>query len=680
MSENNENNKNECIIATSYPLLLFDCFLYNGEAIVKERLRIMAKHVDRIYVIESRYTLENVKKSKLNIDVHCALFTSYLDKIEFVIVESLPSTVSATNKEFLYMYMYRYLQEQLSLPYLAILGHVDEIVRSRTLKQIREPFMLTKLEASNQLVYFEMEYYKYNRKWRFPTPWCTAFLFSHTYKGNVASARTLGMQSKESQRISNAGRCLKYFMSSHDLLKKSQSRPNPKACREEWIYTCLATGCDLFDRISPPHTMKLTNDLFPIPLQNRHYMDLCMDRHWLYEECQDISMEQQLLSFACGLIQGIQNGGRYFLLDDFISPSSHGQVIPFEDIIDLKKTSDCLSRSFADAPPFRLLTQEMGRSKPSMEVTDAWYGDVNVCVEHVLFKRPWMNTIGTTIQIPPGQSFNHAFETDPCPGHIKTLYMFMEWQGVVFPVEISEQTTQARMLTIQSLIEQQYRQKAPDSHQRIIAVLKSNLNAQDVTTPNDIFLSNIPRILKCIQFTPIPHLSCISNILTLVYIPVDLDAKEKEDLVTVWASTSKLKYEMYRQKFLDGLKRYLQTYQDQLQKNNPHAQIPMLLFIGPTLSINPQHELIKYFHLDEKQLCVSTTYEQANICIQRMPQGKRICDMADIVSLQHQTTSIRLLTIGSSIQKDLHISFLKIVLDSCLHTTPIFIDPSTLIE
>ena len=68
-----------------------DSILFNGDLIIKLRLKYMYKHVHKFYICEQRYTHQGQRKDILYIESCKEWFEPYLDKIIFLVDESIPN-------------------------------------------------------------------------------------------------------------------------------------------------------------------------------------------------------------------------------------------------------------------------------------------------------------------------------------------------------------------------------------------------------------------------------------------------------------------------------------------------------------------------------------------------------------------------------------------------------------
>ena len=75
---------------------LYDCFMFYDETmLLKIRLNILHKFVDKFIITEARY-FHNGKEKKLNFDIN--EFKEFSKKIEYVIVDDQPSTIISDEK------------------------------------------------------------------------------------------------------------------------------------------------------------------------------------------------------------------------------------------------------------------------------------------------------------------------------------------------------------------------------------------------------------------------------------------------------------------------------------------------------------------------------------------------------------------------------------------------------
>ena len=74
---------------------IFDCFMYFDEDMLLDlRLHMLNKYIKKFIIVESTF-LHNGKPKKLNFDLN--KFYKFKDKIEYIVVDSLPSDIKNIN-------------------------------------------------------------------------------------------------------------------------------------------------------------------------------------------------------------------------------------------------------------------------------------------------------------------------------------------------------------------------------------------------------------------------------------------------------------------------------------------------------------------------------------------------------------------------------------------------------
>ena len=76
-------------------MALYDCFMYFDEDMLLDlRLHMLNKYIKKFIIVESVF-LHNGKPKKLNFDIN--KFSKFKDKIEYIIVDSLPNNIEQIN-------------------------------------------------------------------------------------------------------------------------------------------------------------------------------------------------------------------------------------------------------------------------------------------------------------------------------------------------------------------------------------------------------------------------------------------------------------------------------------------------------------------------------------------------------------------------------------------------------
>ena len=363
--------------------MLVDCFLFNGEPIVQFRLKIMAPHVDRIYITEARYTYSGVKKELLYIEKCKNWFTPYASKIQFLIVELFdpmtredeqvlrriyshtPQVENWHREHFQRNYAQKHLLEleKQGIEFIAIIADVDEIVNEETLKKIQ--FDVSNVSNSNSsknnqsniwkwlksnagVLHLSMDLYYYDWQWKKRSEWTAAFITSHTGI-DFSITRNKGHARNSIQLIPSAGWHLSYFMDYDTLIRKiesfSHSENNQARFKSKpWLNSCFCYGTDYLNRGQQEH-MDFTHSLHTIMLVNRTHAS-CFEPGFQYSLYSKDSVAQnliitrrpcmkdaprdmvptlcdQLVEFANGLDVAKQLRRQWVVVDGFISDVCH---------------------------------------------------------------------------------------------------------------------------------------------------------------------------------------------------------------------------------------------------------------------------------------------------------------------------------------------------------------------
>ncbi len=141
--------------------MVYDCFpFFNELDILKLRLHIMDPYVDRFVIEESTVTFSGEPKELL-FEKHKELFSEFLDKITYIVVDDTPLEGTDTHERDYYQknHLINGLKDATSDDVI-IFSDVDEIPRPETLKKIIDEFDKTKvyhLAQRNFYVYMNNE-------------------------------------------------------------------------------------------------------------------------------------------------------------------------------------------------------------------------------------------------------------------------------------------------------------------------------------------------------------------------------------------------------------------------------------------------------------------------------------------------------------------------------------------
>lgn len=263
-------------------MLLIDSFLYDGDPIVEERLRIMSPYVDYFYIVEASYSFSGNKK-ELHYLKNKHVFEPYKNKIRFVHIEEFPQvpiqwvrekiTITSTYNEDFNSWWKEAYQRSIVFDrirndigkqqYLLIAADVDEIVSPKLLQQIKEDYKTVHPEINMRPIFLTMFFYYYSWKWmKKEKEWTRPFiavsnvlnrLFERSYSPTLLN--DIRMEFQKEPSIARAGWHLSYFMNAATIAKKinhfSHTSLNQEKFKSiEWIQKCIDEGLDPFQRPS----------------------------------------------------------------------------------------------------------------------------------------------------------------------------------------------------------------------------------------------------------------------------------------------------------------------------------------------------------------------------------------------------------------------------------------------
>ena len=230
-------------------VLWIDSTLFNGDLIMKLRLKYMYPHVTKFYICEQRYTHQGQRKDVLYIESCKDWFTPYLDKIVFLVDEQSDKD-SWTNE-------YRHRNYAANRIYDDMKGHTyiisvcdcDEIPDGKiVVDSIEEIYTKTTtgaLHMNQQLMY-------YNLQWHI-SEWNLAYFIN-----NISLETYRDLEGYRSGKLKSNGSIIcgwhcSFFMSVGDIIRKIQSFSHSEYNKteytnKEFIEKCVNKGIDVFKR------------------------------------------------------------------------------------------------------------------------------------------------------------------------------------------------------------------------------------------------------------------------------------------------------------------------------------------------------------------------------------------------------------------------------------------------
>jgi len=248
------------------PPKIIDCFLYNGEPIVFERLKYLYDVVDTFIITEFKETHSGTIKDEYFVDIYSKEFEPYNNKIIYLKCDKIPPIPTnwiheSQHKEWMinkeawwkenYQRNYAYSTSTLANikgSYVLIGCDVDEIPRKSLVETL--PSLYPRLRVGAKL---SMLLFYYSTKWVKPYRWTHPFVVNDigiASKGSLEPYRT-GIACE--LFILQAGWHCSYFMTPEEIMKKIESFAHTEYNSDEyknkeWIYNCIQTGEDVFNR------------------------------------------------------------------------------------------------------------------------------------------------------------------------------------------------------------------------------------------------------------------------------------------------------------------------------------------------------------------------------------------------------------------------------------------------
>lgn len=240
---------------------VIDSFMFNGEPIVKLRLKLLDPYVTEFIIVESKITHSGKVKSFFWCDKYAEWFEPYKAKIRFVKLEEVPpmkdtwmeKSYSAFMKNAEDWWKENYQRDiivdyiDVSSPFILICTDVDEIPQPAILERPDElyPHIIDP-------VHLEMKFFYYNFQWIKSEWWYHAFLVTdQNYKKDTLS--NLRCKHFKKYCLRNAGWHCSYFLSVEDLQRKLESFAHQEFNDDSYksisnLRHCLETGKDIFMR------------------------------------------------------------------------------------------------------------------------------------------------------------------------------------------------------------------------------------------------------------------------------------------------------------------------------------------------------------------------------------------------------------------------------------------------
>jgi beta-1,4-mannosyl-glycoprotein beta-1,4-N-acetylglucosaminyltransferase len=229
---------------------LLDTILFNGDLIIKLRLKYLYQYVDRFYICEKRYTYQGEKKETLFLESCADWFDDYKEKCVFLVDESEPGSTSWETEKAHRNFSANYILEDYPKEeFLCICADVDEIPNIHLLHNEKENIYLA---AKNGAVHLKQKMYYYNLQW-FAHDWFHSFLINDSCLKENSDIELYRGKKGKSAGVLECGWHFSYFMTRQDILRKiksfSHTEYNTDEYKdEEYIDDCILYGQDLYRR------------------------------------------------------------------------------------------------------------------------------------------------------------------------------------------------------------------------------------------------------------------------------------------------------------------------------------------------------------------------------------------------------------------------------------------------
>jgi beta-1,4-mannosyl-glycoprotein beta-1,4-N-acetylglucosaminyltransferase len=203
-------------------MVFIDTFLFNGDWIVKLRLKYLSDYVDYFYVVESWYTHSGQKKEFLYTEKYKDWFEPYASKVRFHILTEPFSTTSAWIEEN--------SQRNAILPriiadfpkgnYHLAVCDADEIYRTDVIGPKNELMQGTVLFPQMSLYYYNFTHLVQHEPWTMPFIIHSSQILPTTDLNQIRINKKSRGQEFFVKAIPNAGWHFSFFMSIEDMQRK----------------------------------------------------------------------------------------------------------------------------------------------------------------------------------------------------------------------------------------------------------------------------------------------------------------------------------------------------------------------------------------------------------------------------------------------------------------------------
>lgn len=241
--------------------IVIDCFtFYNELSMLKFRLKELDSVIDKVVLVESRYTHAGNKK-ELFFENNKALFKEYLHKIIHIVVDKFPDTTDAWVREryqrdYITEGLYKIKPNQLDL---VIISDVDEIPDSKTILNLKN-------SKFNGVVALEQDIYCFNIETKMPQKWYHSKVCTYNKLVQIGGPEKIRFHA--SVAIQKGGWHLTYFGDTDFIVNKIKNFAHQEFntidnTNPESIKTRMLNNEDVFGNNKGDYVDVLTNTYIP---------------------------------------------------------------------------------------------------------------------------------------------------------------------------------------------------------------------------------------------------------------------------------------------------------------------------------------------------------------------------------------------------------------------------------
>ena len=253
---------------------IIDCFIFFNEVdMLKYRLSILDKVVDKFILVESRTTFSGLDK-ELYYNKNKKMFEKYNDKIIHVIVDmpyKKPSIDYSKKEQWENEYFQRdsieigLKQLELNNEDYIMISDIDEIPDPVSLSLIKEKNII--IEAGR----LEQDGYYYNLNTRFDKKWYYAIIMSYKKYLELNKSPHKCRHSNDFAIVEKGGWHLSFFGDTSFVQKKIKSYSHQEYNTEPYISSdhikkCITKGDDLYSRNKAYHSIT------KVPIKDNKYL------------------------------------------------------------------------------------------------------------------------------------------------------------------------------------------------------------------------------------------------------------------------------------------------------------------------------------------------------------------------------------------------------------------------